>query len=62
MNRVGLSIGYIKIKCFQALVWWLKILKLRGKYIEINHFNRDIQSDSIKNSQIEYEYTIYGQE
>ena len=62
MNHVGLSIGYIKIKCFQALVWWFKILKLRGKSIELNHFNRDIQPDSIKNSQIEYEYTIDGQE
>ena len=48
LSHGGSMFGDIKIKWLQALDWWVTYLKLRGKDIDINHFNGDIKSDSIE--------------
>ena len=48
--RGGVSYGDRKIKCIQALAWWVKDLTLQG----------NILSDAIKVSLIDFEDTRYG--
>ena len=45
--RGGVSYGYRKIKCLQALTWRVKDLTLVGKIIDINNFKTDILDDVI---------------
>ena len=58
--RGGLSYGYTKIKCLQALAWWVTDLTLRGKIIDINNFKTDILDDTIEDYRIDFEDTRYG--
>ena len=57
VGRGGLSFGERKIKCIQALDWWIIYLTLQGKPIERNNFKSDILSDAIEESQLDYGYT-----
>ena len=50
VSRGGVSYGDRKIKCLQALAWWVRYLRLQGKIININSFNTDILADTIEES------------
>ena len=56
----GASYGYRKIKCLQALDWWVIHLTLRGKIIYLNKFKTDIIADAIEDYQLDFEDTRYG--
>ena len=45
--RGGVSHRHRKIKCLQALAWWVTDLTLRGKIIDLNKFNTDILAYAI---------------
>ena len=56
----GISDGDRNIKCLQALSWWVKDLKLRGKIIDLNHLKTDIIADTIGEYRLDFEDTRYG--
>ena len=49
----GMSYGERKIKCLQALAWWLTDLALRGKIIDINNFKANILAGAIEEFRID---------
>ena len=53
--RCGISFVDRKIKCLQALVWWVLDLTLRGKTVDLNYFNSDVLYDSIEESRLGFE-------
>ena len=56
----GVYYGDRKIKCLQALDWWVSYLTLRGKIIDLNKFKTDIISDAIGEYQLDFEDIRYG--
>ena len=60
VNRGGVSDGYRKIKCLQALAWRVIDLTLRCKSVDQNKCKTDIVADTIEESRIDFEYAIYG--
>ena len=48
LSRGGVSYIDRNIKCLQALAWWVKDLKIRGKLIYLKHFKTDIRADAIE--------------
>ena len=52
VSRGGVYYVYRKIKCLQALAWWVIYLTLGGKIININNFKTDIIADAIEESWI----------
>ena len=56
-SRGGIYYGDSKIRCLQALSWWVTYLTLRGKIIDLNHFNTDFLADAIEESWIGFEDT-----
>ena len=59
-SRGGVSYGDRKIKCLQALDWWVTYLTMRGKIIDINNFENDILAGAIEESRIDFEDTTDG--
>ena len=59
-SRGGVSYGDRKIKCLQALAWWVTDLTLRGKIIDLNNFKTDIIDDAIEEYRIGFEDTRDG--
>ena len=59
-SRDGVSYGDMKIKCLQALDWWVIDFTLWGKIIDLNKCKTDILADSIEESLIYFEDTRYG--
>ena len=57
--RGGVSYGDRKIKCLQALNWWVVDLTLWGKITDLNNFKTDIIADTIEDSRIDFEDTRY---
>ena len=50
----------MKIKCFQALAWWVTDLTLQGKIIDLDYFKTDILADAIEESTLDFEDTRDG--
>ena len=44
-----------KIKCLQALAWWLMNLTLLGKNNDLNRFKSDVLFDKVEDSQLKFE-------
>ena len=61
-SRGGVSYGGRKIKCLQALAWWVTDFTLRGKIINLNNFKNDILTDAIEESRIDFEDKRDGKE
>ena len=59
-SRGGVSYGDRKVKCLQALAWWVTDLTLQGKIIDLNNFKTDIIADEIEESRIDFEDTRVG--
>ena len=57
---MGVSYGDRKIKCLQALAWWVTDLTLQGKIIDLNKFKTDILADAIEESRLDFEDTRDG--
>ena len=49
-----------RIKCLQALAWWVTGLMLRGKIIDMNNLKTDILADAIEESRLDFEDTRHG--
>ena len=62
MSRGGVSFGYSKINFLQALSWWVMDLTLWVKRIDLNSFKSDFLSDTIEESQLDFEYNRDGKE
>ena len=60
MSRGGVSFVDRKIKCLQALDWWVADLTLQCKYIHFNNFKSYVLSDAIEDSWIKSEDNRYG--
>ena len=60
MSYSGISFVDRKIKCLQALAWWVTNLTLQGDNIYLNHFNSDALSDAIEESQLNFYNTRDG--
>ena len=58
--RGSISFEYRKIKCLQALDWWVTNLTLQGKNIDLNNFKSDFLSNMIEDSQLNFEDTRDG--
>ena len=56
----GVYYGDSKIKCLQALAWWVTDLTLRGKIIDLNNFKTGILADAIEESRLDFEDTRDG--
>ena len=56
-SRGGVSDGYRKIKCLQALAWWVTDLMLWDKIIDLNKFKTDILAEDIEESRLDFEDT-----
>ena len=54
-----ISYGYMKIKYLQEMDWRVTDLMLRGKIIDLNHFETDILADAIEESWLDFEDTRY---
>ena len=54
VSQGGVSYGHRKIKCLQALAWWVADLTLQGKIIDINNFNTDILTEAIEESRLDF--------
>ena len=53
--RLGvISFGDGKIKCLQALAWWVMDFTMRGKKIDLNDFKSDVLSGAIEESLIDF--------
>ena len=59
-SRGGIYYGDMKIKCFQALAWWVTDLTLQGKIIDLDYFKTDILADAIEESTLDFEDTRDG--
>ena len=55
VSHGGVFYGDRKIKCLQALVWWVTDLTLRDKIIDINNVKTDILAGAIDEYQLDYE-------
>ena len=51
----GISFRDRKIKCLQALAWWLMNLTLLGKNNDLNRFKSDVLFDKVEDSQLKFE-------
>ena len=49
-----MSYGYRKIKCLQALDWWVTDLTLRGKIVDLNNFKTNILAGAIEESRLDF--------
>ena len=59
-SRGGVSYGDRKIKCLEALAWWVIDLTLWGKIIDLNNFKTDILDNAIEESRLDFEDTRDG--
>ena len=57
MIRGSISFEYRKIKCLQALDWWVTNLTLQGKNIDLNNYKSDFMSNMIEEYQLNFEDT-----
>ena len=51
----GISFRDRKIKCLQALAWWLMNLTLLSKNNDLNRFKSDVLFDKVEDSQLKFE-------